>query len=207
MLLKLASLAFYVLSLVSLSLADAKIDHEVNIADNQNVTDSAFGTARTEVIIFQNGTYLKTDVKSGESGKAVLAGIDKEALQTIAGLKIYVINYGAVTFWQAVLRCIDQGLKLASVDNFINTNTLSILLPGSRAIFWVAGTDEGNEGQWIWLNLQKRILFYTNWAAGQPDNGGGAGPENCLEINRFGGFTWNDAPCSGAILNNYICEF
>lgn len=88
MLLKLASLAFYVLSLVSLSLADAKIDHEVfdkplgyvfifklfflfkvNIADNQNVTDSAFGTARTEVIIFQNGTYLKTDVKSGESGK------------------------------------------------------------------------------------------------------------------------------------------
>lgn len=53
----------------------------------------------------------------------------------------------------------------------------------------------------IWAVSSKPIV-YRNWASGQPDNAGNN--EDCIELRRSLGWTWNDITCSAN--NAYICE-
>ena len=48
-----------------------------------------------------------------------------------------------------------------------------------------------------------KILVYSNWANGEPNNSDEGQPENCVEI--FPDGKWNDVPCSEQLL--VICEF
>jgi hypothetical protein len=65
---------------------------------------------------------------------------------------------------------------------------------------WIGLTDVGSEGTWRWYTGEH--LLYTNWRAGEPNNGGGA--ENCGVIEGNTGALWDDRPCG--LTYGRICE-
>ena len=68
------------------------------------------------------------------------------------------------------------------------------------------GTDEQEEGLWIW-NSTGQPMGYTNWAPGQPDHYFGGHSENCLEYGPTYLMQWNDAPCHNNERKNHVlCE-
>ena len=75
----------------------------------------------------------------------------------------------------------------------------------TKASVWIGATDEKTEGEWVWVDGTK--MTFTSWAAGQPDNQGGA--ENYLSTWRG---DWNDAPKDWNFqkespVQGYICEW
>lgn len=64
---------------------------------------------------------------------------------------------------------------------------------------WVGGTDEEDEGTWVWSGT-KQQLDYTNWAIGEP--GGLEG--DCMYLNRDYSGKWCDNPCETKY--NFVCE-
>ncbi|MEC8425800.1 MAG: lectin-like protein, partial [Myxococcota bacterium] len=73
---------------------------------------------------------------------------------------------------------------------------------------WIGLYESGGEGTWVWASGSTVVL--TNWAAGQPDDGGGGG-EDCAHINwPLGGLQWNDAACDGTSssvsVTGIVCE-
>ncbi len=67
--------------------------------------------------------------------------------------------------------------------------------------YWLAGTDEGDEGTWQWLNNE--TWNYENWADNEPNNSGSR--ENQLEIFAHSNNNqWNDVPTIE--YNGIICE-
>ncbi len=73
----------------------------------------------------------------------------------------------------------------ASLETFLND------LPH----YWIGLSDEAKEGTFVWQHSFEEAV-YTNWANGQPDNGGG--DENCGEVHFFWDelqHSWNDEQC------------
>lgn len=70
--------------------------------------------------------------------------------------------------------------------------------------FWIGGTDEVLEGQWIWASKATPIT-YSNWYPGAPDSYEPR-KENCLEIIKWANHIgeWNDDHCSDE--SHFICE-
>ncbi len=66
---------------------------------------------------------------------------------------------------------------IANNGNFLVHNT-----------YWLGGSDSDNEGEWNWVTGEE--WDYTNWAGGQPDNGGGA--QDYLRWWISEGGTWDD---------------
>ena len=73
--------------------------------------------------------------------------------------------------------------------------------------FWMGLTDRRREGQWVYESSLKEPRF-TNWAFGQPDDGGIFGRENCAYI--MTDTRWNDWNCLGkrfwSWTLNALCE-
>ncbi|XP_038119188.1 perlucin-like [Culex quinquefasciatus] len=150
--------------------------------------------------------YNVTEVELREA-EARRVGIDVEALSALAYgsptpvNKTFYLRYRRATFWQAAQFCIDEDKRLASIDSEKQSDQLLLQLKYSSDGFYMAGTDLGREGSWIWINSNRRIV-QPNWAVGQPDNVGSI--ENCLQINGAGSASWNDVDCN--MINFYICE-
>ncbi|KAL9703544.1 hypothetical protein quinque_007062 [Culex quinquefasciatus] len=107
--------------------------------------------------------------------------------------RYFVYNDEPVTFFEAWHKCRAHGLRLASED--IN----------QRGPWWIAGTDLGKPGSFVWITGNKRIdgrVGYTNFAAGQPENLSGTG--HCLAAGGTGGTQWNNVDCESK--SRYICE-
>ena len=59
--------------------------------------------------------------------------------------------------------------------------------------FWIGIHDRYNEGTFVYES-DNALLSSTNWGAGEPnDNTSG---EDCVEVNRWNDWNWNDLPCS-----------
>ncbi|XP_039450199.1 pulmonary surfactant-associated protein D-like [Culex pipiens pallens] len=122
--------------------------------------------------------------------------------------RYFVINDRTGTFWQAFRYCNSLGLQLASVNSANDNKALTAAIaaappPKTKGAWWIAGTDLGKEGDFVWITTQSRMGFrtgYTNWAAGEPNNE--FGNEHCVEVYSYG--EWNDKNCD--VLRNYICE-
>ena len=69
---------------------------------------------------------------------------------------------------------------------------------------WLGATDEAEEGVWVWVDGE--VAPYTNWRAGEPNNGFYMDVQNtlehCAEIEAEG--TWDDQSC--AVIHPYACE-
>ena len=89
----------------------------------------------------------------------------------------------------------------SSEENSWIASTFSVIgNDGERA--WIGGTDEANEGTWLWIT--KETWGFTNWdiANGEPN---GDTDENCLQYKN--GDTWNDEACDGDTVLYYLVEF
>ena len=84
----------------------------------------------------------------------------------------------------------------ASEDSWLNSTADTY----STQKWWTGFNDRASEGTWEWSNGE--TVSYTNWNSGEPNNSGGN--EDCGQLNRFSGTTWNDEPCGASF--RYICE-
>ncbi|TVQ93541.1 MAG: hypothetical protein EA397_04130, partial [Deltaproteobacteria bacterium] len=111
--------------------------------------------------------------------------------------------------WHAALStCEVEGRELAKIEtesenDYIYDQT-SGLLAGH---WWIGLNDLDVEGHFVWLDGTEPV--YTNWAFGQPDNGGLLGSsEDCVTLNSgllsLGGGQWSDRQCGNT--HRYACE-
>ncbi|XP_038114780.1 perlucin [Culex quinquefasciatus] len=142
-------------------------------------------------------------------GAFVAAASPINATRSTCQQKSYrVYNNVGVTFMEAWRRCQWNGHRLATVSSEADSKLLEAAIGASSnktGPWWIAGTDQGSEGNFIWISTNVPVGFdtgYENFYPTQPDNAGGA--EDCMEIGRWGGVRWNDAPCGWK--QRYICE-
>jgi CD209 antigen len=73
------------------------------------------------------------------------------------------------------------------------------LVDMSHGYTWLGGHDFLQESKWMWITDE--VFNFTNWRAGNPNNGGSSMNEDCLDVSGDG---WNDNKCASRL--NYVCE-
>ena len=73
---------------------------------------------------------------------------------------------------------------------------------------WIGCNDKDSEGNFVW-NYNNQPVSFTNWFAGEPNNGGGT--EDCCMIGHAAMPTgrWNDVSCENQLTSHkymYICK-
>lgn len=93
--------------------------------------------------------------------------------------------------------CRSQSMQLLTINNVQeNEEIIAIARKFSPSpSFWVAATDLGHEGYFVWATTGKKVSF-ANYGVGQPDNAGGT--EHCIEIT----YRWSTVP----VWNDWICH-
>jgi hypothetical protein len=97
---------------------------------------------------------------------------------------------------------------LASVQS-ASENTLISTLVGSTSSY-LGGTDASVEGTWLWPDGSP--VTFTNWNAGEPNNGLGQYEEDCMVMIGVGTVTtpglWDDKQCLPTVVPGYgfVCE-
>ncbi|XP_058129745.1 perlucin-like [Anopheles coustani] len=125
-----------------------------------------------------------------------------------SGKSYVVINEHPRSFFGAWRFCMVLGMKLATITSVEDSKLIDAAIQRSsntKGPWWIAGTDLGLEGFFVWISTNKLVghpTGYLNYSPGQPDNAGGN--EHCLEIGRWGGVAWNDAQCEWS--QRFICE-
>ncbi len=99
----------------------------------------------------------------------------------------------------ARLKCQFLSGDLARVDDSATNGILASLVPSAFPEAWLLGSDTASEGVWTW---DAEPMTYTNWRAGEPNNGNGV--ENCLALISNQGGAWDDNNCND--LKSYICQ-
>ncbi|KAK3092669.1 hypothetical protein FSP39_005621 [Pinctada imbricata] len=66
--------------------------------------------------------------------------------------------------------------------------------------YWVAGSDWGVDGQWVWEPSGMPVTT-DHWFLSDPNGGSG---EECMSLKRVLGFQWTDDNCT--LKKNYVCE-
>ena len=82
----------------------------------------------------------------------------------------------------------------------------------TRIYIWTAGQWENpsHKSRFVWRNAGTlwKNMHYTNWMQeyghNQPDNYGGNGNENCVNLWPKFAYKWNDEPCSNRYC--FVCE-
>ncbi|KAL4233203.1 hypothetical protein ACF0H5_007887 [Mactra antiquata] len=112
--------------------------------------------------------------------------------------------------------CKQQSSHLAIIDtdgehNFLKQQLSQRIDPnihdGSDSAAWIAGSDNDNEGTWMWFNgltNTRSQITYTHWRPGQPDAGDHNHDEDCMCMVGKEGFEWEDYSCSENMF--YVCE-
>ncbi|XP_039450422.1 perlucin-like [Culex pipiens pallens] len=123
--------------------------------------------------------------------------------------RYFVFNSRQVTFFEAWHLCASIGLRLASVNSAEDDAALKLALraAGSNQVgpWWIAGTDLGKTGHFVWITTMKPLGYrtgYSNFAPGEPNNAGGV--EHCVEAGWPSGTLWNDKNCEAR--RRYVCE-
>uniref|UniRef100_A0A182N2M6 C-type lectin domain-containing protein n=1 Tax=Anopheles dirus TaxID=7168 RepID=A0A182N2M6_9DIPT len=119
----------------------------------------------------------------------------------------YTVHNTPVDFYEAWMQCMAKGGYLAAIETALQNAMVleAVKKAGGPEFWWIAGTDNGLEGVWIWMSRNLRmgsVSGYVNWMAGEPSNTG-TGGENCAAIGSAG--TWSDKPCTNTY--KYVCEY
>jgi len=131
-------------------------------------------------------------------------------LQRLQGKEYYIGIFFKANWYKAEQYCRFHGMHLASINSAEEQRNLEDHITSfgmGNEHFWSSGTDQGEEGKFVWMSSGKP-LTYENWNAGEPNNFQyeNGETENCLELwNRDGkGLRWNDTPCS--FESYFLCE-
>ena len=121
---------------------------------------------------------------------------------------VYVYFANFLNFAQAAKACTQVGGQLASITNSYEQGMAVKTLPKNMgSSVWVGGSDQKQEGHWVWRDGSK--FAFTAWGKHYNEPNGGR-RENCLQLQRkktgllTEGF-WNDKSCS--VSSPFICEF
>ena len=110
----------------------------------------------------------------------------------------------AKNWYQAKDICRQNGGELAMIRSADEQARVLRVRGAEKRFIWVGATDEGHEGQWLYVNEDG--VSYADWPPGEPNNN--AGNENCLSLwaNRghFIGGKWNDHNCNTRL--PFVCE-
>src|SRR5262249_9128258 len=71
-----------------------------------------------------------------------------------------------------------------------------------QTLAWIGYDDRTVEGQFNWITSE--VSGYTDWGTGQPNNGAGGTPQNCVVLDPGLQDKWNDKACADQY--GYICE-
>ena len=72
-----------------------------------------------------------------------------------------------------------------------------------RSRSYIGATDEGQEGNWVWLDGSQ--FQFRNWKRGEPNNVHQLDMDENCAVLKIGGF-WNDVICNRHIAG-YICSY
>ncbi len=117
------------------------------------------------------------------------------------GDHVYMFCDNSLTWSAGRTVCQTYGYDLTTVndsdENIWMVDVAYIIYFGK---WWTGYNDVASEGSWVWANGE--TTTYTNWHSGEPNNVGSG--EDCMQLGRFGSYTWNDEPCDSPF--HYICE-
>jgi hypothetical protein len=129
----------------------------------------------------------------------------------------YMFFQSALSWSAAQDACVALGAHLV-YSNSVGENALfSAIAPATDGLhdIWTGGTDVPTEGTWRWIDgttyytTAGGAVTFAHWRSGEPNNGAGGTPENCMIIegqnNVLGeGCLWDDRDCNTAY--PYLCE-
>ncbi|XP_071148863.1 perlucin-like [Mytilus edulis] len=115
------------------------------------------------------------------------------------GNKCYYFSDELNTWTDAKSACEAEEGMLVEVDSKCENEFVK--KSANESGYWLGGTDEQEEGVWVWSHSQN-FITYTDWKAGEPNNA--RGNEHCLILWESSGYAWNDSPCKQ--LMPFICE-
>lgn len=121
-------------------------------------------------------------------------------VQTGATPKQYALVTGSFTWDEARVDAHSKGGQLATVKSASDLDAIKPILAGNTA--WLGASDAETEGQWKWVD--GTAMDYSNWASGEPNNGGG--DEDALQIYSSPLGKWNDFP-GEAPMSAYVIEY
>jgi hypothetical protein len=120
----------------------------------------------------------------------------------------FVLVTSPLTYLEAKAACEAMSahlayLKTAALDAFAQT------FVGARNVF-VGGSDRVTEGTFLWEDGTP--FSYTNWGAGEPNNGGPTYEEDCVIIAGTRDSLWDDRPCDASQVASsgrfaYLCQY
>lgn len=101
---------------------------------------------------------------------------------------MYFLNPQSLSGSAAQAFAQNLGANLVSVQSQAENDCIMSSLNdmGQSGVIWIGFNDEAVEGTFVWYDQSP--VVYTNWAAGEPNNAGGA--EDCVQIYADG--SWND---------------
>ncbi|XP_063405603.1 C-type lectin domain family 4 member K-like [Mytilus trossulus] len=113
----------------------------------------------------------------------------------------YYFSTSSANWTESKRNCMQNNSRLAdtlsrSEIDFLKNNTAKY-----KKNFWLDGTDESEEGVWVWATSGQKFTI-NDWHSSEPNNYGDA--ENCLNMHKNHDYQWNDAGCSQRL--SYICK-
>ena len=119
----------------------------------------------------------------------------EEIIGIIVNDKSYELIEGSFTWHEARDDAIARGGHLATITSSDEWNIVDDIIIGDA---WLGGTDENNEGDWVWITGEPWNEELTFWRDGSPNNNGNA---DFLYTHET--WPWDDAISSGDINGNY----
>uniref|UniRef100_A0A903Z0A9 C-type lectin domain-containing protein n=1 Tax=Anopheles minimus TaxID=112268 RepID=A0A903Z0A9_9DIPT len=123
----------------------------------------------------------------------------------------YIPMSGKSDWFGAVAFCNNAGMEIAEVLNVDDENALREVIleedPEEEVdFFWIGANDLGEQGTHRWA-LTGRLVTYSNWTVGEPNNARGEDgdqpAERCAAIAKET-LMWYDFQCTG--LRKFVCQ-
>lgn len=143
------------------------------------------------------------DAPAGPIDASPCTGGDARVRDPDTGVCYLYVNTPA-TWEDAAAACAQLGGTLAVPTSAGEDARIAALptMPATLPDVWIGGSDALVEGEWRWITGE--MMVYTNWRLGEPNDGAGEFPEDCMLIEADNGGTWDDRPCGAAY--PYLCE-
>ncbi len=101
----------------------------------------------------------------------------------------YVLTNGSKSWEEAQVEAAEKGGNLVTINSAEEEAWLQANY-GINEDYWIGLNDVATEGQFEWVSGQD--LNYTNWAAGEPNNGAGFGEQDFVRMNFGSTNEWDD---------------
>jgi Lectin C-type domain len=129
-------------------------------------------------------------------------GGDANSLDPVTGHCYLAFTVTQRTWIDARMACAALGprTQLVTLNSQAENDRVNTLLGANES--WIGFDDSMVEGNFVWVTGEATL--YTNWAPGEPNNGGSSG-EDCALTNRAGQLgRWDDRDCRDDYA--FVCE-